>query len=122
MSDERSEADHSNDEDNEGSDDTWYNQKCDEIMSEKKITAGNHAIVTYEGEYFPGIVNIVENTELKMRMMSRCRGGGGGWQWPDKDDEIFFRKDTIIIQQIEIPTLVNKGGTYQVKELESRWT
>ena len=67
MSDDRSEADHSNDQDNEG-DDTCYKKKCDAIMQEK-ITAGNH-----EGKYVPGIVNIVENTEVKVHMMTRQRG------------------------------------------------
>ena len=70
-----------------------------------------NVIVTYEGEYFPGIVTIVKNTEVKMHMMSQCRVG---WQQPDKDGDIFYRKDNII-HHIEVPTLVNKRASYQVK-------
>ena len=71
--------------------------------------------MSYEEEYFPGVVTDIENNEAKVLTMQKCRCG---WKWPDPNDEIYYTMDNIIKQ---VPTLVNNRGTYFAKELESRW-
>ena len=64
-------------------------------MPREKIAIGNYIIVSYEEEYFPGVVTGIENNEAKVLTMQKCRCG---WKWPDPNDEIYYTMDNIIKQ------------------------
>ena len=92
---ENNKTDGDNDDGGDNNDDSWYNNKCNELMPREKIAVGNYIIVSYEEEYFPGVVTGIENNEAKVLTMQKCRCG---WKWPDPNDEIYYTMDNIIKQ------------------------
>lgn len=81
----------------------------------KKKDDNKYVIVKYEDKFYPGIVMEINKgkKELKIKTMQQS---GFNWKWPNPDDILWY-KETDIIQYINLPMLVNKRGSYFVKEI-----
>ena len=83
-----------------------------------KPRVGCHVIVEYEGELFPGRVEVLDIKGAVVNVMVKS---GKFWKWPDRKDEIFYPWSEIK-NTIQDPDLVSSRGMYyKVPELEYRW-
>lgn len=89
----------------------------EEIANVTEITTNAYIVVRYDNSYFPGLVldkrENVEEVEYQVKAMAKS---GPNWKWP-KPDDILWYKEEDIIQNVSSPKLINKRGTYVVKEM-----
>jgi len=58
-----------------------------------KYKKGDFAIVKYEGEFFPGVVN---DTSQSSALVSVMVMSGSGWKWSTSKDEIWYKYDDVM--------------------------
>lgn len=80
----------------------------------KKYSKGDHVIIKYEGEYFPGLVENVQGNTFEISTMTFSVGNT--FRWPEKPDKIWYHKSDVV-ESISKPVLSNKRGFYCVKEM-----
>ena len=80
---------------------------------------GEFVIVTYEGANFPGKVTEVDEEGARVSTLIKC-SRGKDWQWPTPVDEIDYRWEQIVKQNITLISL-NKRRQFRVPDLESEW-
>lgn len=56
----------------------------------KKLLKGSYVIVIYEGEYFPGLIEYINNDRFKISTMTFS--SGNTYKWPEKKDVLWYDK------------------------------
>lgn len=80
------------------------------------INVGDYAVVEYDGEMFPGIVEIVKKSGAEVSVMARS--GRQNWKWPMPKDQIFYHKEQII-NVITRPREIGSRGVFKVDEMSA---
>ncbi|KAF9411724.1 hypothetical protein HW555_009553 [Spodoptera exigua] len=83
-----------------------------------KISLGCYVIVLYEGEYFPGKVENVNEKQYEVSTMTLSTGNS--FRWPEKPDKIWYKEDQVI-EKTDEPVCINKRGFYKIKEMDKYW-
>lgn len=61
-----------------------------EHLPEMVFVVGDHVVIHYEGEFFPGCVTQVIVTDSISYRVSAMQRSGNFWKWPDHKDEIIY--------------------------------
>lgn len=88
-----------------------------EKKTDTSIKLSSYVIVNYEGEFFPGIVEGINNEEYIINTM--CMSGPSHWKWPEKKDTCTYTINDIV-ETIDVPMMVNVRGTMSVPEID-KW-
>lgn len=85
-------------------------------MNLSDIPLNSYVIVTYEEEFFPGVVLEKVKNGAKVKVMTMA--GIETWKWPEKDDILYYLDEDIIeVIIISHPELKNNRGHYYVSEI-----
>ena len=57
-----------------------------------EAAVGQWCAVQYNTKLYPGIITDVDDTDIEVKCMKRA--GDNKWLWPDKDDRIYYNKET----------------------------
>ncbi|KAK4887860.1 hypothetical protein RN001_004131 [Aquatica leii] len=76
---------------------------------------GKYVIVSYEENYYPGV--ILKKNLLGAEISSMTNAGLGVWKWPGKPDILYYFKEDIVCS-IKPPKLKNSRGHCSVHEME----
>lgn len=84
----------------------------------KYLKKGTFIIVKYEGEYYPGKVDMDEDEKSDTVFVSVMEKSGlNNWKWPNKPDKLWYDKEDVA-KIISSPKLINKRGVYKVDEMK----
>lgn len=101
-----------------GSEDNSTSGTIQEIPStfEKQTVPkkGDHVIVKYEQNYYPGVVT--ELTE-EGAVVSAMQKSNQTWKWPEKKDEIQYKQEEIV-EIIKNPVMKSSRGFFDVPEIK----
>lgn len=61
-----------------------------EHLPQMVFVVGDHVIIHYEGEFFPGCVTQVIVTDSISYRVNAMQRSGNFWKWPDHKDEIIY--------------------------------
>jgi len=69
-------------------------------------------VVRYDGDYYPGLVEEVVETEFRVSVLHKLRAG---WCWPKLKDSV-WHSPTDVIKQVKNPLPVNSRGIFMFSE------
>lgn len=108
-----------------GNSDVEEEQEGDEVeiekatLSAKDLKKGDHVVVIYEGEYFPGKIVSAKRKRNEFDVLTMTKTLKN-WKWSENQKtDTYNLKD--IVRKISEPKAVNKRGLYRVKEIETLW-
>ncbi|XP_063622933.1 uncharacterized protein LOC134795010 [Cydia splendana] len=90
---------------------------CDDQENKNIYKIGDFVIFVYEGEYFVGQIQFLNEEEVQIKSMQKT---AKNWKWPDRVDLNFYPYDDIK-QKIATPKKVSKRDVYRVPEIEKYW-
>lgn len=86
-------------------------------LKDVKRVVGEHVIVLYDSQVYPGVITSVE---LDGALISAMKKSLKFWKWPEKPDEIWYEWDNVI-GSINPPKQMSKRGLYVVPEVDKLW-
>lgn len=85
------------------------------VSSNPEFKTGQFVIVKYEGEYFPGKIEAIDENHYEISTMVLSMGNS--FRWPDKQDKIWYDMSSIV-ESISYLSPLNKRGFFKIKEME----
>lgn len=113
---------------NESSDEDWdsFSRQQIEMMEEEnkepnkptiqsiKKEVGTFVVVIYQDEYYPGVIESLNEEGAVVSAMFKT--AKGNWKWPEKKDSIHYSWEEIV-GSINPPKKVNRRGMFSIPEL-----
>ncbi|XP_063218661.1 uncharacterized protein LOC134528923 [Bacillus rossius redtenbacheri] len=91
--------------------DTLASSVCDSLS--KDLSIGDFVAFLYDDIVYPGTVTAIDESDVKISAMSRT---GKYWKWPEKKDEIWYKK-TAVIKMLPHPKQLSLGGSKKMNRL-----
>lgn len=83
-------------------------------FNKSDLKEGDHVIVIYEDQHYPGKIKEVEENKAFVSVM--VNSNFNSWKWPNKEDAIWY-DHTDIVEKINEPSRSNNRGMYRVPEI-----
>lgn len=86
-------------------------------VSVEELIVGVFVIVTYEGEFFPGVITSIIDYGVIYNVEVMVMSGPKHWKWPDRPDKLNYPIGDVV-EIISPPILKNNRGECIVEEIK----